>query len=532
MIKLIIVDDEEEIRDGIKSIIDWENNGICICGEAGNGREALDIIRKSAPDIALIDIRMPIMDGLQILEEIARESLPVKSIILSGYDDFAYAQKAIKLGASDYLLKPCRPQEILETVLKVRKLIENEAGRKEMLTRIKLQFAESLPLLKEKLLMRIIREEQVDTHRLWDKFRLFGMNLEDGKMAVIIIRIDRFPSVFDSLSNNDTELMKFAIKNIAEETLREKYRCEVFECSDDIVAVINPGIFPMDDADMQLLNRVKGNIRDHLGFTVSIGVGKSYDGIGFINRSYNEALSSINAKFFMGEDTIIRYEDICCGQLDETVYPFNEEKSVLNSLKIGDSKGYETSFEEYFNVIGRCGSSRSVYVKCCQALLMSVCHLCIETNISINEILGQNFTFLDEISTIDSVGQLKAEMHRVLDKAFHEVNSRRHCNKIVEMSLKFIDENYYKDLNLETVANHVLITPGYLSLLFKQSLGINFVDYLHKIRVEKACKELKDVRLKMYEVASRVGYNDEKYFCQIFKKLTGLTPTQFRETLI
>ncbi len=270
MMKLLIADDEEEILLGVKKSIDWASNGILVCGEASNGREALNKIHELSPDILLIDIRMPVLDGLHLIEILNSENNPVKSIILSGYDNFSYAQKALKLGAADYLLKPCMPSEILNTVLKVKALIEKENVKENMYKKLKDQ-------LKENVLQ-------------------------------------------------------------------------------------------------------------------------------------------------------------------------SEEQPELTEFK---------------------------------------------------------------------------------DK----IDSKKITNKIIQLSVIFIQHNYYKDLNLEAIAKEVYITPSYLSLLFKQELNINFVDYLNKVRVEKACKLLKDIRLKVYDIAARVGYNDTKYFCKVFKKNTGVTPSQYRKNL-
>jgi two-component system response regulator YesN len=119
--KLLIVEDEIEIRNGIKNVIDWTSNNIIICGTAENGKEALKLINDLEPDIMLLDIRMPVMNGLEVLKHLTEINSNVKSIILSGYDDFSYVQQALQLGVCDYLLKPCEPNEILSTVLRVKK---------------------------------------------------------------------------------------------------------------------------------------------------------------------------------------------------------------------------------------------------------------------------------------------------------------------------------------------------------------------------------------------------------------------------
>ncbi len=253
MYKLLIVDDETEILEGLRTIIDWENNGITLCGEACNGIVALEMIHQLSPDIMIMDIRMPLLDGLELLARISQNNLPVKCIILSGYDDFYYAQKAIDLKAANYLLKPCRPNDILEAVLKVKAELVEERQQEALFHKYKQQFQENPPALKE------------------------------------------------------------------------------------------------------------------------------------------------------------------------------------------------------------------------------------------------------------------------------------NTNKLVKTAIEFIYSNYSKDITLDCIAKEIYITPGYLSQLFKQETGINFLDFLNQHRIQKAKEYLTSSFLKNYEIANKVGFKDEKYFSQVFKRYTGLTPTLYRD---
>ena len=206
MIRLMIVDDEEEIRNGIQNVIQWEANDIIVCGEAANGKEALKLIEELSPDVLLLDIRMPVMGGIELLETIASKNLPVKSIILSGYDDFSYAQNALKLGASDYLLKPCRPEEIIKTVLKVKNIIEDENKKKEAYSHLKAEFNKVLPVLKEKYLAKLLYPGNKPSEKLAEIFELYHINIRIDSVMSIIIRIDDFQIFSEGNTYADIEL--------------------------------------------------------------------------------------------------------------------------------------------------------------------------------------------------------------------------------------------------------------------------------------------------------------------------------------
>lgn len=528
MIKLLIVDDEVEIRKGIRNKIDWQGNGIIVCGEAANGSEAINVINEVRPDVLLVDIRMPVMNGLELVEYLSANNPDIKSVILSGHDDFSYAQKALKLGACDYLLKPCMPSQILETVLRVKTSIEINNSVKEMYSNLRIQLNEALPLLKEKFLTRLIKGEQRDLTNTQEKLRLFKINLDINNIAVALIRMDEIQSLSLKYSNEDLELMKFAVKNISGEILSKQLKCEVFESNDDVVAVINT---PDSTRLLPFLNEIKDSIRNLLRFSVSVGLGKSHGDIGSTSLSYIEAVKAVETRFFLGEDIVVSYSDIQEIDNEENTYPINEERNILKCVNSGNIDELESNLNRFFTVLSSGNSSKGSHMKSALALLLSLYHYCIEKGINTDEIFGQGFSCFDELLSLNSIDRLKAKLLNNVKAVVNYTNAKKGSNKIVDSAVKYIDKNYANDLNLETVAKVVYITPTYLSFLFKQCLGISFVDYLNKTRIAKACELLKDLRMKTYEISSAVGYGDDKYFSYVFKKYVGITPTQYREQL-
>jgi two-component system response regulator YesN len=528
MIRLMIVDDEEEIRQGIKNTIEWEANGVQICDTAENGKEAVEKIDRLQPEIILLDIRMPVMSGLQVLEHIKACHYSTKSIILSGYDDFAYAQSALKNGASDFLLKPCLPQEILETVLKVKALVEEEKGKKELLDGLKTRFHESLPFLKQMYLTKLLKKIQRQKVDFIENSALYKINLENRDISAALIRIDEFSAFAAQNSYEDAELYKFAIWNIADEILGAKLKCEIFQLYDDIVALING----RDRCELSgLLNEVKDNILKHLGLSISIGLGSACESIDTVYLSYDEAVKAIDFAFFAGPNSITEYEDIKELISYESAYPIHEETELLNSIKSGKSSELEENIEAFFKGLSRANYSKDVLLKSGMALLMSIYHLGIEKSIDPEEVFGNMQTTISDFLKLNSLASVKAKLYQLAYTSCEKLNNKKSSNKVVEKALQFISNNYNKDISLETVANEVFITPSYLSLLFKQTMAENFIDYLHKVRIEKACELLKNLRYKTYEVASMVGYNDVKYFSQLFKKYTSMTPSEYKSSL-
>lgn len=531
MYRLMIIDDESSIRTGIKTVIDWQANGILVCGEASNGREAFELFDELKPDIILVDIKMPVINGLQLIETVNQMKLPVKSIILSGYDDFTYAQKALKLGASDYLLKPCQPQEILETVLKVKSFIEHEKNRYDTFERLKSQFKQNVPILKEKYLSKLLDIKKRSMEKDMETFNLLEITFKPDDVTVILIRIDNL-LLHGEENDYDMELIKFAIKNITEELVKDSFLCEVCNHNDDIIIIASVNDFDIDQHILPLLNEIKKKIKEALSLTVSMGIGRGYSDLSGIYTSFQEALKSIDTRFFLGEDSIISYEDSASNIVKERIYPISEEKELLRCVRSSIHQDLKPRFQDFYNMIHVNQGSKDDYIKSALALVLSLYHLCIELNIDVNEDFGSGFSIFDSIMRTETADQLENKLFHIVKTIFDKINTKRSFNKIIEQAVKYIEENYYKDLTLETVAGTVYITPGYLSLLFKQVMGINFLDYLHEIRIDKACEMLQDKSLKTYQIATKVGYNNDKYFFQIFKKYRNMTPTQYRDNLM
>jgi two-component system response regulator YesN len=529
MIHLLIIDDEEEIRMGISHTIEWEAHGINICGLAENGKEAIEKIELFHPEIILLDIRMPVINGLQVLEYIKSHHYTTKSIILSGYDDFSYAQTAIKNGASDFLLKPCQPQEILETVLKIKSQVDEETKESELLQGLKVQFNENLPLLKEIYLTKLIKNDGRLKLNFSENAKLYKINLTDTNISTAVIRIDDTAACVEQNSSDDVELFKFAVKNITNEILSSKLNCEVFQSNDEIIALYND---ENKDQLFELLEEVQKNIMKYFKFSISIGVGTPYTSINNLRNSYTEALKSSEAAFFIGCNSIIKYDDIKEFNSDETTYPIQEEIEILSTIKTGKSDELEEKINDFLKSLSKTVFAKDILLKSSLALLMSLYHLCIEKSIETDDIFGNQQLSISSFLKFDSLVSVKARLIELSAAICQKLNQKKNCNKIIEQTLKYIDNNYSRDISLETIANIVFITPSYFCLLFKQTMGINFIDYLQKVRIEKACEMMKkNLHLKTYEIAYKVGYNDEKYFSQLFKKYTSMTPTQYKSTL-
>jgi two-component system, response regulator YesN len=531
MYKLLIVDDEAEVREGLRTIIDWESNEITLCGEADNGVDALELIYQTSPDIVIMDIRMPVLDGLELLARISHNNISIKCIILSGYDDFYYAQKAIDLKAANYLLKPCRPNDILDAVLKAKTQLEQERQQEALFQKFEQQFLESLPTLKDKLLREIIYGKSMDYNKVESKVNLYNINLPLKNLLVALIRIDTITNLYNERGDLGVETLKIAIAQLACSSLSEHCYNEVFQNGEDIVVIISPMQQTVQmNKVLSFMELLRNSISDTLNITVTLGIGNFAENLERLWISYKEAVSAVEAKFFLGENRIIVFNDIILPNSQKTSYPLNEELAIINCLRTGNGATIEEKVQVFYKCLHQDGNPSKEYLqRATVALLGSIFKFCIENNISTSSIMDEELKFFESIQKCETNNELQKRIVFITKGVIDKLAEREKINKLVKSAIDIIYSNYSSDITLDCIAKQVYITPGYLSQLFKQETGINFLDFLNQHRIQKAKGYLTSSFLKNYEISAKVGFNDEKYFSQVFKRYSGLTPTQYRD---
>lgn len=528
MIKLLLIDDEIELIEGLKETINWQEYGIEIIDEAYNGVRALEIIENLRPDIMLVDIRMPKMDGMELLEELNKRKIKIKSIVLSGYDDFYYAQKALKYEAVDYLLKPCRKEEILKSILKAKSLIEEEESKEGILENYKEQLKDNLPILKDNLLKNLIRGKALNKDKFFSKAYIYGINLDFTNISSALIHIDGLNNLYKEYKDEEIESLLIGISEVTKSNLNIHFKNEVFQVDEGIAIIYSS---PSNlDYYLSIFNTFKNDISEKLKITVTIGVGNPVDSPFLLYKSFSNAISSLDAKFYLGNNMVIPYRDISSEDENKISYPGKEEREIINSINTGNKKHLNVSIEEFFNKLSSDNIPSKIYLEINSLFLVnSVYKFCIDRNLNLNNFFQDGFSYYDKIKSCETRNELKETIENIFLNIIDNIETYNNKNILVKEAVEYIKRNYSKDINLESLSKEIFITPGYLSILFKKELDVNFIEFLHKYRIEKAKELLENKLYKNYEVALKVGFKDDKYFSQLFKRYTGITPKEYRE---
>ncbi len=531
MYKLAIIDDEHEHVKGVRDYIPWERYEIEVCGIAYNGREGLKLIKECRPEIALVDIQMPFIDGLSLIEEVNTLDINTQMIIMSGHDDFEYARQAIKLKASNYLLKPCSAEEILQAVLKAKNTYLEESNKKCLLEQYQSVFPQYINLLKERFLISLLDNNLQNPSSFFKDISSYGIDLSDSPCCTAVFRLEDKDKLYTQSTNKEFDFLIISIIEEIKKVCTDKYPFELVIKGNDIV-FISSGEFADYDTFVSLIRKIYNRLSEVFEYQFTVGIGQVVSSPLFIHKSYSQALAVLENSIFLGEKKVVIYDDRILEESFHYLYPFNEEKKLLHAIEAGDSSSIREEVNNFFVTFEQCTNiDNNILKKIGITLLNSMMRFCSEKNIYNDALHQLIFSSFDEIINAVSFESMKAEINKTIDKIIEHIHNTAPINKLVQLALNYIHGNYAREISLKTVADELFISASYLSFLFKQELKKNFVDYLNNYRINIAKDLFKDPRLKSYEIAYQVGFQDEKYFYKLFKKYTGLTPSQYRESV-
>ncbi|VBB05291.1 transcription regulator hth arac- type [Lucifera butyrica] len=534
MYKLLIADDEQLERQAIRFIVERHCPDITLVGEAGDGESAVRLAERERPDIVLMDIRMPEMDGLEATREI-RILLPdAKVIILTAFDEFDYAKQALMLGAANYLLKPTRPDDLVQALLEVTAEVGLVKSRQEEEARLRQSLAEAIPFIQMSFVYDLISGNIVDPGHFRERSRFLGLLVDPG--VALVVDVDNFKQLTMSDSELQKQIVKQAIyKNICSVT---GYNGLVTPFgSDSIVVLLGFENGENQDVVRQKTRKMAEAIRDTLnqdmGISVTIGIGRYYTNPLDIHKSYVEAVNAHHQRFFLGDSQIIPVEEVPHLRVGPFIYPFHYERAVLDKVRCGERKAARDALDKLLKEMFASQTSIETVKACVLELLIVLSRAAVEGGANLDQLTLLNFDGIRHLVECHSQEKIYRWMMESLDRFLDNMlESRSGMNRrVINKACEYIVQNCHKNVSLEEIAQTIHLSPFYFSRLFKQEKGCNFVDYLTKARIEKAKRLLRNQDYTVVRVAAESGYQDASYFCRVFRHEVGVTPNQYRRGL-
>lgn len=503
MLKVMIVDDEPYVREGLKYIIDWEENGFEICGDAKDGDEAYSKIQTMKPNIVLMDIQMSGKLGIDVIKEITEQEIDTKFIVITGYSDFEYAKRSIKYGVEEYLLKPIDEEELLNIVLKIKKNIENKNKKVDRDEKTEITLRQHV------LIQYMLNKEVIDYPEIKEE-------LQSSRIHIALIS--------NSLNKYNLENIN-KIEDIIQENIEDKEKVDIIKFGEKIVLVIRDINI---NYSYRLLNNIKKNLDNKIGGNNFIALGDEVNNLNEIYISYKSAIDLINDKFLFNKSEVISNFKIENENIDLTI----DEKDIIEKIFTYTEISQKEKIKENINELEKVLRAKryredEAKILITRALLEFKDKIKKEYKIKEEEIKIDNI-LIDKIYRKETLNDI---INLLLEKLLNISNniSIASNNSSIKRIVKYVEKNYYKDLKLENLADIFNYNSAYLGKIFKSYTGESFNTYLDKVRIEEAKKLLIEENLKVYEVCDNIGYKNIDYFHSKFKKYVGISPLNYKK---
>ncbi len=532
MLKILIADDEPKVVQLIQKLIDWQSLNMELTGIAHNGLEAYEKIEILYPDIVITDIRMPGLDGLDLVKKSRELGHPIEFIIISGYRHFEYAQTALKYGVSDYLLKPIKKTELMETLTKLKSRYEE---RHEQLTyeeRVRLAMKSDAERLRTNWFSSILYREnsEYEAYSLSEINSQYYYRFQPGYFQIICLKFDGNPMA----EEGSLEFMAEKTNQIVQQQLSDTvYDFELYVEHLHVYLLLN---YRKEDK-RTIRRQCKAILNDLIilesilqGVQVTVGFGDPVEDISQLRRSLQSSRYLIEQRLVAGtgkllEGEIKRRLDLADG---EWFARFNQKmntalesldrqlvRECLEELKADLLKDPQISGHD---IIQMCREVCNVYQFFMKGHKITADHSIIET-------------FNQGSEHCSSASELLRYLRKVIISAYDQAveGKLQEENRPIRIAKQYIKDNFSRTLTLEEVSGAAGFNPTYFSSLFKKETGKTFLEYLSWTRMEQAKNLLKETNRNVADICEAVGYSDVKYFTRNFTKYTGLKPNEYRK---
>lgn len=536
MYKVMIVDDEIPAREILSYIINWEDTDFRIVYSASNGKEAFEKYSEIKPDLIITDIQMPIMDGLDLIEEIQKINKSQKFLILSCYEDFTYAQRAMKMGVTDYLIKDLiSPNDLYGILAKTKSdldsiNIKNNKIKKEH--KLLNFFKENKDIALRKLIFNDISED--DCYNLIENLNL---NLNGKLFVLFFIQIDNF---FKYIEDKEfyTKTLSEIIKNVSE-TIEDLNIGEIFYSENGEFTAIVQLTPTNSEANIinecySLAQEIRRRISLINNMSLTISISSTFKKPFGIKKYWDEVFKLSKMKVFLGNGTIIlnntfvKNLNLDTDTLNKRINAINIaiEKNHIENLKLELTHLYDKDIRGFmqFNYLNYINSS----------LLNLIMRTCSRYSIDYTDIFSISYIPIEILSTKETVEEMRSWFIEIFTKIinikFNNSLKNKYSKKVSD-SIDYINKNLYnQSLSLTDIAENINVHKVYLCRIFKEETGENVTQYILKARIEKSKEIILSTNYKLYEISDKLGFNSPQQFSILFKKVTGITPNQFRDS--
>ena len=531
---ILMVDDEQLIRQGLRARIEYLGIDVDEIFEAENGLMALRLQEEHPIDVVITDIRMPDMDGLELIQEMQKKNNQIKFVVLSGYAEFSYAETAIRLGVKAYLLKPVSNDDLKAAFDKAYKEMEQTASVRQEVQMKKRMDREKQVYQQEKALNALFSSQEAGAVTREQLCKLCGYDEKmwaggaESVLYLAILHINKESFEHQRFRPVDHELVRFMIRNIFEEIQAPCEKLLVNSLSDTRQMY---GIFIGDDKKKlrmeveRIYLRMRSVLEKKMGIYLTIGVSRCRSQLE--GKETSEARQALKQRIIYGKANIYFYEDIRI--LGEQEFPVSQLHLLEQYIEHNEIFKVKNLVQEIFSkeLVKKYGSAylRIMWIRILNLLLHHYERR--GRNAAEIEKMLQNYNLLDRIQSLQEIRQKIIEM--VMECVSTESVADANARSKIQMAIGYIQEHFAENLTVNVLAEHYGMSPNYFSSMFKKEMSRSAVNYITELRINQARELLYHSELSVVDISKKVGYEDSQYFFRVFKKYLGMTPLQYRE---
>ncbi|MDO4296037.1 MAG: response regulator [bacterium] len=521
--QLLIVEDEKAIANGIANSLPWEEWGFGICGVCSDGVEALERISESPPDVVLSDIRMPKMDGLELMQHLSQDYPKVRIVILSGYHDFAYLQTAIKNGVCEYLLKPTDIDEFEEVFRRLKGRLDEERQRQRSLE-------EGRKLREQEQLNALLKGYGYDEEEMDQVFCE-----TKGRLGVLYFYMeDKNPE--DKKKKYD--LQRQVVELLEELRRREKLTGRFFLNFEEKIAGIL--LLPEGREEEERLKnsaaKMLAGVKEKTGVGLSVGISSFYLDYQMLPQCYQQAKCCAGQKIFSEQpQLILSYRELRQADFNYSMISFDADK-IMSCILEADLEGLLGELEKTFSAFrNRMIPDYSYLNRMSMELMCQLSRKLLRNSVQLEKVMERVGCDYEDIYRTDSLEHQKELLFRLLAEVTKECQSMLgETKKRSSLALtirKIVDSEYHSnEISLEYIAGKVHKNTAYISKIFKKEFDCNFSDYITQKRLERSLELLQDPALKIYEISEALGWADVSNYIKVFKRRYGMSPNEYRSS--
>ena len=510
MYKLVIADDERRIRQGLKNIVDWNRLGFEVTELFADGQEVIEYLEYVVPDVILTDIKMNNVSGLEVAKYVYENELPCKVVLISGYQEFDLAVQGIKYGAGDYLLKPTDVDQLEQTFTKIRQQLDEKYAQIKKRDAEKERMEEAIPFLEESFFADVIMGVTDNEEYMHNCLRVLypDRNLDNSPCMLVDIYIEDFEHFMDQEWKSNYDQFEINLRNFLR-IYQNGYIYHIVYKNKNFLELIGMKM----DTEQGLcaephVDELLKELEQTFHFRATYMIRQEYDNIYQIKKLRKQMRNETDEAVF-----------------DQ--YLQEQQKMITSNLIMGNimtaQKLLHSILDELENL--PLVKRNNMIIE----IMMVIFNAIREIDGHLASVLEPYFNYAAVLSMIRTE-EIKAYLDRIFDR-MQQSDAKKEAYdtvSLVSKAQKYIRDNIYKDISQEETANYLYICPSYLSRMFKKQTGENFLQYVTRVKMEKAVELLRDPQYKAYQVSEMLGYKTPKYFARLFRNHTGMNPSEYR----